>query len=147
MPHPGSRSPLTRTAGWTAVAFGAIHTLVSPWETRDQWRKAAGEGWWHTFTLDPGDSLPEQQRSEAFWRSAGSFGVPMLALGSYVVWSERRGQRVPAWLGGTLLAWGLPMTVVLPRSPIWVVPAVGALLAIGDGGDGGDGDERGSASG
>ncbi len=51
------------------------------------------------------------------------------------MWSARRGQRVPKWLGVIVLAWGLPFATVLPASPGWALPFIGGLLVIGDHGD------------
>ncbi|MBU7598556.1 hypothetical protein JGS22_013265 [Streptomyces sp. P38-E01] len=90
------------------------------------------EGGWNGFTLEPSTTLAEFRRSEAFWGTFGSFGAPMLVFGSHVVWSARRGRRVPGWLGWALVAWGAPLSFVLPKSPAWTVPAIGALLILGD---------------
>jgi hypothetical protein len=124
---------LTKAGGWVALAFGAAHVLVAPLESRsrDVWSQVADEGWWNTFTLDAPTTLGEFERSETFWLTLGSVGVPMLALGCYVVWSTHQGQRVPAWLGWILLAWGLVTVTALPASPAWALPISGALIALG----------------
>ncbi len=126
---------LSEAAGWIAIAFGAVHIVVAPLGSRTTWSQVRAEGWWSTATLAKPTTLAEAQRSEAFWTTLGSFGAPVLALGCHIVWSARRGRRVPRWLGGIVLAWGLPFVTVLPASPGWVIPLIGGLLVAGDHGD------------
>lgn len=106
--------------------------VVAPFDTRAIWRKVAAEGWWNTFTLDQAVSAEDLRRSEAFWVTMGSFGVPFLALGGHILRSARRGDRVPAWLGWLLLSYGGIGGILLPKSPIWAVAAGGMLIVIGD---------------
>jgi hypothetical protein len=84
------------------------------------------------LTLDEPTTLAEAGRAVTFWQTLGSFGVPMLALGGHVVWSTHRYRRVPGWLGGIVLARGLPFVTALPASPGWVIPVVGGLIVAGD---------------
>jgi Family of unknown function (DUF6463) len=125
---------LTKAGGWIALAFGAVHVIVAPLESRsrDIWSQVVDEGWWNTFTLDESTTLAQFERSETFWVTLGSFGVPLLVLGSYVVWSTHQGHRVPGWIGWILLAWGLPFVTALPASPGWVLVVSGGLIALGD---------------
>jgi uncharacterized protein DUF6463 len=123
---------LTKAAGWIAVAFGAAHVVVAPHEVREVWSQVAADGWWNTFTLDKATTLAQLERSQAFWITLGSFGAPMLVLGSHIVWSARQRHRVPGWIGWTLLAWGVPVVTALPASPGWAIPAVGGLLVLAD---------------
>jgi Family of unknown function (DUF6463) len=125
---------LTKAGGWIALAFGAIHVIVAPLEgrSRDLWSDVVGEGWWNTFTLDEPTTLAELDRAERFWVTLGSWGVPLLVLGAYIVWSTRQGHRVPAWIGWIILAWGLIFATALPASPGWVLPAIGGLIVLGD---------------
>jgi hypothetical protein len=125
---------LTQAGGWVALAFGAVHIIVAPLEgrSRDLWSEVVGEGWWNTFTLDEPTTLAEFDRAERFWVTLGSWGVPLLVLGLYIVWSTRQGHRVPAWLGWIILAWGLIFATALPASPGWVLPVIGGLIVLGD---------------
>lgn len=129
---PRQRERLTAAAGWVAAAFGAAHVVVAPWDVRETWLRVVDEGWWNTFTLDRATTPAELKRSEAFWLSIGSFGAPMLILGAYLVWSARQRRRVPSWVGVALLAWGVPLVIVLPASPGWAIPAAGVLVVLGD---------------
>jgi hypothetical protein len=80
------------------------------------------DGWWNAFTLNEPTTLGEAERVLTFWQTLGSFGYPLLALGGYVVWSAHEGRRVPGWLGGIVLAWGLPFVTAMPASPGWPSP-------------------------
>lgn len=126
------RKLLVKTAGWIITAFGAVHVVVAPYDTRHTWRQVSAEGWWSTFTLDRAVTVDELRRSEAFWVTAGSFGVPLLALGCYILWSVHRNQRIPAWLGYLLLAYGVFAGFILPVSPIWAIAVAGLLIVLGD---------------
>jgi len=132
-PTDADRAPsgLSEAAGWIAIAFGAAHVVVAPLDSRTTWSQIRAQGWWNTTLAKP-TTLAEAERSYAFWTTFGSFGAPVLALGCHIVWSARRGQRVPGWLGGIVLAWGLPFVAVLPASPGWAVPLIGGLLVAGD---------------
>lgn len=123
---------LTQIAGWIAIAFGVAHITVAPFNTRDTWSQVADEGWWNTFTLDKATTLAQLDRSETFWLTLGSFGVPVLALGCYIIWSTRQHHRVPAWLGWLILAWSLLMVTVVPASPAWALIISGGLIVLGD---------------
>jgi Family of unknown function (DUF6463) len=128
------RAWLTQAGGWIALVFGAAHVIIAPLESRsrDVWSEAADEGWWNTFTLDESTTLAEFERSETFWVTLGSWGVPVLALGCYVVWSARQGHRVPGWIGWIMLAWSLPFVTALPASPGWLFAVSGGLIVLGD---------------
>ena len=128
------RAWLTQAGGWIALIFGAAHVIIAPLESRrhDVWSQAADEGWWNTFTLGEPTTLAEFERSETFWVTLGSWGVPVLVLGCYVVWSARQGHRVPGWIGWIMLAWSLPFVTALPASPGWLFAISGALIVLGD---------------
>lgn len=96
---------------------------------------AWADGWWNAFTLEEATTLAEAGRGLTFWQTLGSFGYPMLALGGRLVWSAHRGRRVPGWLGGVILGWGLPFVTGMPVSPGWALPVIGGLILAGDTGD------------
>lgn len=123
---------LTAAAGWIAAGLGAVHMAVAPVEDRRTFARAWTDGWWDTVSLAEPATPLEAERTVVLWRTLGSFGAPMLAFGAHVLWSARRRQRVPAWVGWTLVAWGAPFVTMLPRSPSWAVPVVGVLLIAGD---------------
>lgn len=113
------------------MGFGVIHTVVAPLEQRqrDVWGDILEQGPWRTLSLD--DVTPENlPYSEAFWIWPGSFGVPVLLLGAFVVWTAGRGERVPAPFGWAMIAWGAVLVALLPKSPAWALLLVGLLLAL-----------------
>lgn len=124
----------TKAAGWIAIAFGIVHLVVASLEnpTRGRLSDAASDGWWNTFTLDASTTLAEFERSQTFWVTLGSFGVPVLVLGCWVVWSTHQRQRVPGWIGWVVLAWGLLIVSAVPASPGWALCVSGGLIALGD---------------
>ena len=123
---------LTTVAGWMALSYGAAHVVVVPLRRRKDLSEAWADGWWNAFTLDEPTTSAEAERALTFWQTLGSFGVPMLMLGGHLVWSAHQGRRVPAWLGGMMLAWGLPFVTALPKSPGWALPVIGGLIVAGD---------------
>lgn len=141
------RAHLTTVAGWMALTYGAVHVVVVPLRRRENLSQVWAEGWWNAFTLDEPTTLAEAERAVTFWQTLGSFGFPMLALGGHVVWSAHQRRRVPGWLGGIVLAWGLPFVTALPASPGWALPVIGGLIIAGDTDgrepDAGDGEEAG----
>lgn len=127
---PGTR--LTSAAGWLSLGIGVVHGVVAPLVRAGVWSQVIAEGVWNTVTLKTSIALAAFERSEGFWLTLGSFGVPLTAFGAYVVWSTRQRHRVPGWLGWILVAWGTTFVVVLPVSPGWAFPVIGALLVMGD---------------
>lgn len=110
------QASLDKTAGWLLVGLGAVHTVVTPFLARRTWAQVADEGWWDTFTIATATTFDELQRSEAFWSSVGSYGLPAGALGGYIVWSSSKNQEIAAWLGWGLLVHGTVLSTLLPRS-------------------------------
>jgi hypothetical protein len=103
-----------------------------PVRRRQDLSQARAEGWWNAFTLEEPTTLAEATRALTFWQTLGSFGYPMLALGSHLLWSAHQGRRVPRWVGAIVLAWGLPFVTAMPASPGWALPVVGGLIIAGD---------------
>ncbi|ARX81665.1 hypothetical protein SMD44_01063 [Streptomyces alboflavus] len=126
-PRPNERK-LTRAAGWLAVAFGVIHVVVSPLDNRDVWSEIFEQGPWRTISLDV--TSENLAYSEAFWVAPGSFGVPVLLFGAFVLWTAKQGARVPAPFGWAMTAWGAVLAALLPASPAWALVAVGVLLVL-----------------
>ncbi len=121
-------SGVARVAGWIAVAFGVTHVLVAPLDYRHVWAEILDKGPWETLSLDV--TSENRAYSEAFWVGPGSFGVPVLLIGAFVLWTVRRGEQVPAPFGWAMTAWGAGLVVLLPRSPAWALLVVGVLLVL-----------------
>ncbi len=119
---------LTRAAGWIAVSYGAVHTVVAPWDYRHVWAEILDRGPWRTLSLDV---TPENRAySEAFWAGPASKGVPVLLFGALVVRSAQRGDRVPPAFGWAMTGWGAVLVALLPASPAWALLLVGRLLVL-----------------
>ncbi|MET9422308.1 DUF6463 family protein [Streptomyces sp. NPDC006540] len=123
-----NKPKLTHAAGWIAVAFGVIHIVVSPLDNRDAWSDIFDQGPWQTISLDV--TPKNLAYSEAFWVAPGSFGVPVLLLGAFVLWTAKRGERVSAPFGWAMTAWGVVLVALLPASPAWALLLVGVLLVL-----------------
>ena len=71
----------------------------------------------------------DAERESALWFHLA--GLAWLALGELARWTVRETGRIPARLGGWLLATGVTLTLFMPASGGWLVAALGvvALLA------------------
>lgn len=126
----GRSRHLARAAGWIAVGFGVVHTVVAPLEQLSVWGDILSKGPWQTLSLDRTPTPENLAYSEAFWVWPGSFGVPVLLFGAFVLWATRRGQRVPAPFGWAMIAWGAVLVALLPASPAWALLLAGILLVV-----------------
>jgi hypothetical protein len=128
-PRAWLRSPAA-WGGLLAICGGVFHTVVATLMRQDVWAQMVDRGFFNTVSLEP--SADQLAAAEAFWFSVGSFGVPLLLLGSLVTWLNRRGERVPAWLGGGLVAWAVLIGLVSGfDGGTLVLLTIGALLAAG----------------
>lgn len=124
------RLGLTAAGGWVAIAGSVIHLVLTSIARTDVWRDVVSAGWLNTVTLRPGAEQPRV--AEAFWLTPGSFAVPLLALGILVVFSARKGNRVPGVLGWILAVWGILCASLLPVSGAWLFIVIGVLFVAGD---------------
>ncbi|TWF81807.1 hypothetical protein FHX44_117752 [Pseudonocardia hierapolitana] len=116
--------------GLLAMCGGVFHTVVAALMRQDVWAQIIDEGFFNTVTLEP--SADRLAAAEAFWFSVGSFGVPLLLLGSLVTWLIRRGVPVPGWLGCGLAAWAVLIGLVSGfDGGTLILLTIGALLAAG----------------
>ncbi|MDQ0577145.1 DUF6463 family protein [Agromyces albus] len=124
------RFGLTAAGGWLAIGGSVIHLVLTSIARADVWRDIVSAGWWGTVTLRP--SAEQLRFAEAFWLTPGSFAVPLLALGILVVFSARKGNRVPGVLGWILAIWGVFCAALLPASGAWLFIVIGVLFVAGD---------------
>jgi hypothetical protein len=116
--------------GLLAMCGGLFHTVVAALMRQDVWAQIIDEGFFNTVTLEP--SADRLAVAEAFWFSVGSFGVPLLLLGSLVTWLLRRGVPVPGWLGSGLAAWAVLIGLVSGfDGGTFILLTIGVLLAAG----------------
>jgi hypothetical protein len=75
------------------------------------------------------------QPAHGLWMWSMATGVALLGLGEVARWAAKETGRLPARLGGWLLALAVPMVVLEPVSGGWLVGALGLLaLAAARGG-------------
>lgn len=96
--------------GVLAACAGIGHTVTAAVMRRNVWTEIVDRGFAGTISIEP--SAEQLAAAEAFWFSPGSFGVPLTLLGSFVVWSVRRGRHVPGFVGWGLVAWALLVAVL-----------------------------------
>ena len=128
--HDHQRIGLTAAGGWVAIVGSVIHLVLTSIGRAGVWADIVAAGWWNTVTLRP--SADQLRVAEAFWISVGSFAVPLFTLGLLVVFTARRGHRVPGALGWILVVWGILCAGLLPVSGAWLFIVVGILFVAGD---------------
>jgi hypothetical protein len=75
------------------------------------------------------ETSPAQfDREVAFWHLA--FGTTVLILGGLVRWSQARTGTLPAFLGWSLLAFGLFGAILVPVSGFWAVLPQAVLVLV-----------------
>ena len=109
------------TGYWVQVT-GVIHTVFGLTVYSAGWRAIGKRGWWNAVD---GDLTTER----AFWFTI--FGPLAVLLGALMVWVERRGVRLPKFLGWALLGGIGVCGVLMPVSGMWLlVPPALALLRV-----------------
>ncbi len=107
-----------------------MHTVSAALMRREVWVQIVDEGFFNTVSLYP--SADRLAVAEAFWFSPGSFGVPLLLLGSLVVWTTRRGERVPGWLGCGVAGWAVLIGLLGGfDTGTMILLLIGVLLVVG----------------
>ena len=128
-----SRAWLRTPSAWgglLALCGGLFHTVAAVSMRQEAWAQIVDEGFFNTVSLEP--SADRLAVAEAYWFSLGSFGVPMLLLGSLVTWLTRRGVRVPGWLGWGVAGWASLIGLVGGfDGGTFVLLSIGVLLVLG----------------
>ncbi|MFC5820630.1 DUF6463 family protein [Nonomuraea harbinensis] len=99
------------------------------------WADVAGwvdRGMWAAVPLlADGPAVESLRNKVTFWGGPGSFGVPLILLGSLTWRLARRGVAVPAGIGWALALWCALGGVLLVPSPFFagIVPGVLIVLA------------------
>ena len=121
---------------WSSIAVIAlciIHMLVLGADIPSESGKWLGLNMW---TFDHWAPLRAQPFDLAlsggvFWATLGSFAAPMFVLGALLLWLDRRGLPIPAFVGWALFAWMALLTAIMPPSGFPVGLIVVLALAIG----------------
>jgi hypothetical protein len=113
------------------IALGIIHMLVlgsdipaelPNWLEFNLWTFEH----WQAMRAQPTDLALS---GGVFWATVGSFAPLLLILGALLLWLDRRGLPIPAFVGWALAAWALVGTLLMPPSGFPV--AVAICLALG----------------
>ncbi|GAA3465465.1 DUF6463 family protein [Nonomuraea roseola] len=117
--HP--QTGLNRWVPRLAIAAAALHFIVA--FTVADWRGIVGNGFVNTV----GDAaVPDNDvRMSTLWFFMAGMGF--LAFGTFARWAVKRTGRMPAQIGGYLLAAGVPMTIIQPVSGGVLLTAIGVL--------------------
>lgn len=114
-------------AGRILMALGVIHLVLMTSLAHEH-----VPGW---FGLDLWDAGADPTRIQpplgAFWSSYGSFGLPLLLLGAFVVHQARRGVPSPRFVGWGVGLWALGGAYLLEPTP-FVVAIIPAVLILRD---------------
>ncbi|QCI68997.1 hypothetical protein E8M01_02130 [Phreatobacter stygius] len=78
-----------------------------------------------------GQPRPVLDSNLSFWTTVGSFAVPLLILAQLVLWLDRRGLPVPAFIGWSLAAWLTVAALVIEPSGFPVGVAAAGCLIVG----------------
>ncbi len=108
-----------RAAGRFLMAIAVIHFLFGVGFGLGRILEIARDGAFNAV-----DSHPHRQL--IFWFVV--FAVPLYLLGLLVSWIGSQRERAPAWLGWSLLAFGLVGAFLMPVSGFWLVIAPAVLL-------------------
>lgn len=113
-------------AGWILIALGVFHLVVL---TGMAYKHIPG---WFGLDLWGLDADPTQIQPSlgAFWSSYGSFAVPLMLLGAFVVHQARRGLPSPRFVGWGVGLWALGGAYLLEPTPfaLAIVPVALILL-------------------
>ena len=111
--------------GPALVVVGAVHTTLTGVLYPDAVRGVLRAGVLDAVTAGPAEV---EGRLLAFWFATA--GLAMAGSGVVVTALERRPQPLPRALPGVVAAVGLWGVVLLPRSPFWVLLALGVVAEV-----------------
>ncbi|URM91051.1 DUF6463 family protein [Streptomyces sp. MRC013] len=116
---------MIRWAGWIVTFCGIAHTIGAL--TVEGAARHAGT--WFSGGLWGEDFAAMSPAGSAYWLSLASFGVPLVLVGSTVLWLDRRGVVPPAFIAWTLGGWTVVDAVVLPFTP-WPLFMLACVLLL-----------------
>lgn len=126
---PRSSAWRAKLAGFILIGDAVGHLVLSFVGTVQAWRSIAAAGFWNT--IPPPWTLSHLALQRVFWAEVGSFALPLLILGSFTIWTVRRGQVIPRFLGWSVLFFAVLTCILAPVGGFWPV-LLAALLLISD---------------
>ncbi len=115
---------MRRLSGPLLMATGVLDLLVCLLLYPGPLAAIAQDGFFNAVELDPA----QLDRETAFWHV--TFGTTVLILGGLVHWAQARTGTLPAFLGWSLLAFGLFGGTLVPVSGFWVVLPQAVLMLV-----------------
>lgn len=115
------------------IGLGILHLVVLGLDASGYVPAWLAGGLW---TLEHWEPVADQRETLvlqgfAFWSTIGSFAIPLIILGCLMVSMNKRGIPVPAFVGLSLLAWGITSALLMPPSGFPVFILVAAALCVG----------------
>lgn len=125
---------MTKLSAYGIIAIGILHLLALGPDALDQisgW--AAGGLWtWEHWKPVESQSADLVVSGFAFWSTIGSCAVPLILLGSLILWNLRQGIAIPRFIVFGLLGWSLLATLIMLPSgfPLLLLVASGLTLGV-----------------
>ncbi|MFC6100212.1 DUF6463 family protein [Olivibacter domesticus] len=119
---------LYKWAGWMLVSICLLHFVFWSVVSYHSWGAwISGALWDH---VDP-ETLAAFELNFEFWALPGSFMIPLLLLGLLITRAAQMRDRLPRYLGWSLLLWVLICSIILEPSgfPLGLIPAVMLIMA------------------
>ena len=116
----------SKIAGIILIIGGVGHFVSSFLGTFKVWAGVLSEGWWNK--IPPPWTSPEITLQKAFWVTWGSFALPLLILGSLILWLAGKEIKVPKFIGFGLLTYAVLTMTLLPKGGMWLFLVSAVLL-------------------
>lgn len=98
---------MVRWGGIALIAISILHMIVLGLDAIPE-----AQGWlrFELWTSEHNQAFRSQPphiavSGAAFWSTIGSFAIPLMVLGAWVVWADTNDHPIPSFVGWALLAW------------------------------------------
>jgi hypothetical protein len=124
---------MIRWSGIAMVALGILHMIVlgidavaeiPGWLRLELWTAEH----WQPLRIQRLEVLAS---NAAFWSTVGSFALPLIMIGTVVIWLDKRQLPVPAFLGWSLLAWIVVASLIIEVSGFPLGIPIATCLILG----------------
>lgn len=124
---------MVKIAAIAMIVLGVIHLLVLGVDVPAELPRWFSLNLW---TFDHWQPVRSQEvdlalSNNIFWATIGSLAVPLIILGSLILWMDRRGLPIPGFVGYAMVAWSLVTTLIMPPSGLPLVLLASICLTIG----------------
>lgn len=124
---------MVRFSGIAMIVLGIVHLLVLGVDVPTEAGRWLGLNLW---TFEHWQALRTQPVDLAlsngiFWATIGSFAVPVMVLGAFIVHADKQGWQIPAWIGWALFGWTVLASLIMAPSGFPVAALIMLILAVG----------------